>query len=433
MNFHTKQIIFILHKNKLNIKSYYKISLHIEKFIIKCVTNNPIVTAQDIKQLIKNEFNIDISKQSVYNVLKKFNFKQSKLKIINNQYSIDEQIEQVKNIINPSFVVDDELNNFEIAKLINDQYKNNLIFNNLILIKTIKQYIKYNPKNSIKNNSLKKLLKQYGFVNNKIHVELNLKNINDDIIIEENELFKNYNLLLNQIQTYDNELNENITNKFINILKNNIKSNNKKNKNLIDDSVFKDKYVNKPNFGFNMDTIENVISIDEISFLLNSKPIKGWFNTENHEYKIECSNIRSIRYSIVVATTNKKILSYYICEGGLKSEAYIDFIKNIYNDGKNKNKIFFMDNAKIHTSKIFKDFAINNKINVLYNAPYHSEFNPIEYVFSMLRNYLNRNLNKTYDNLIIALENFKEKNHEIEFTNIFKNCIKLMNKFVNKL
>ena len=479
MNFHTKQIIFILHKNKLNIKSYYKISLHIEKFIIKCVTNNPIVTAQDIKQLIKNEFNIDISKQSVYNVLKKFNFKQSKLKIINNQYSIDEQIEQVKNIINPSFVVDDELNfeksifkkllvnynnkyidnhirnikimninlnpninnfineielnNFEIAKLINDQYKNNLIFNNLILIKTIKQYIKYNPNNLIKNNSLKKLLKQYGFVNNKIHVELNLKNINDDIIIEENELFKNYNLLLNQIQTYDNELNENITNKFINILKNNIKSNNKKNKNLIDDSVFKDKYVNKPNFGFNMDTIENVISIDEISFLLNSKPIKGWFNTENHEYKIECSNIRSIRYSIVVATTNKKILSYYICEGGLKSEAYIDFIKNIYNDGKNKNKIFFMDNAKIHTSKIFKDFAINNKINVLYNAPYHSEFNPIEYVFSMLRNYLNRNLNKTYDNLIIALENFKEKNHEIEFTNIFKNCIKLMNKFVNKL
>ena len=358
MNFHTKQIIFILHKNKLNIKSYYKISLHIEKFIIKCVTNNPIVTAQDIKQLIKNEFNIDISKQSVYNVLKKFNFKQSKLKIINNQYSIDEQIEQVKNIINPSFVVDDELNfeksifkkllvnynnkyidnhirnikimninlnpninnfineielnNFEIAKLINDQYKNNLIFNNLILIKTIKQYIKYNPNNLIKNNSLKKLLKQYGFVNNKIHVELNLKNINDDIIIEENELFKNYNLLLNQIQTYDNELNENITNKFINILKNNIKSNNKKNKNLIDDSVFKDKYVNKPNFGFNMDTIENVISIDEISFLLNSKPIKGWFNTENHEYKIECSNIRSIRYSIVVATTNKKILSYYI-------------------------------------------------------------------------------------------------------------------------
>ena len=106
----------------------------------------------------------------------------------------------------------------------------------------------------------------------------------------------------------------------------------------------------------------------------------------------------------------------------------------MYNDLEDKeNKTIFIDNASIHTSKKAKELYKKNNMHIIFNTPYHSEFNPIEYVFSMLRNYLNRNLNKTYDNLIIALENFKEKNHEIEFTNIFKNCIKLMNKFVNKL
>lgn len=34
-------------------------------------------------------------------------------------------------------------------------------------------------------------------------------------------------------------------------------------------------------------------------------------------------------------------------------------------------------------------------MKLVYNTPYHSETNPIENVFSMLRNNLNRNANET--------------------------------------
>ena len=39
-----------------------------------------------------------------------------------------------------------------------------------------------------------------------------------------------------------------------------------------------------------------------------------------------------------------------------------------------------MDNAVTHHSKIFKKTIKKDKINVIYNIPYHSKYNPIEYV-----------------------------------------------------
>ena len=60
------------------------------------------------------------------------------------------------------------------------------------------------------------------------------------------------------------------------------------------------------------------------------------------------------------------------------------------NDIYNKNT-YFLDNASIHHTKKFKSFAKENKIHVLYNAPYNSDKNPIEYIFSPLRKFIQKN------------------------------------------
>ena len=44
-----------------------------------------------------------------------------------------------------------------------------------------------------------------------------------------------------------------------------------------------------------------------------------------------------------------------------------------------------MDNASIHRSIKFNKSIKENNIKVIYNIPYHSKFNPIEYFFSILR------------------------------------------------
>ena len=48
---------------------------------------------------------------------------------------------------------------------------------------------------------------------------------------------------------------------------------------------------------------------------------------------------------------------------------------------------------RIHTSKKAKKCYKKNQMHIIFNAPYHSEFNPIENVFSILRNKINRNQN----------------------------------------
>ena len=60
----------------------------------------------------------------------------------------------------------------------------------------------------------------------------------------------------------------------------------------------------------------------------------------------------------------------------------------------------------------------------------HSEFNPIEYVFSMLRNEINRNLNNSIENIKKTIDNFIKNIKKESLTNIFNNCVKKINDFI---
>ena len=67
-----------------------------------------------------------------------------------------------------------------------------------------------------------------------------------------------------------------------------------------------------------------------------------------------------------------------------------------------KNKVLFMDNAKIHHSIIFNEYvkSIDNK--VLYNVPYLSELNPIEMCFAKVKAIVQKRHNNENSNKLIA-------------------------------
>ena len=66
-------------------------------------------------------------------------------------------------------------------------------------------------------------------------------------------------------------------------------------------------------------------------------------------------------------------------------------------------------------------------LKVIFNVPYHSEFNPIEYVFSMLRKYLINNVNDCFNDLHNLLKFFKLNTKGNKLNNIFNNCFNLIN------
>jgi len=182
----------------------------------------------------------------------------------------------------------------------------------------------------------------------------------------------------------------------------------------------------------NSKTIDNCISLDEISVVHNSRPNYGWFKkNEEPTYKMSIPNIHSKRYSVIMASNNKKVIDYYICEKGVKTNDFIKFMNQLVSKNENKNSYYLLDNARVHKTKLFKKFIDDNKLNIVYNAPYHSETNPIENIFSIFRNKLNRSENKNYDDIIKIINDFMNEDNKIKFNNIFNHSINVINEFIN--
>ena len=97
-----------------------------------------------------------------------------------------------------------------------------------------------------------------------------------------------------------------------------------------------------------------------------------------------------------------------------------------------KKRYYLLDNARVHKSKKFNSYLEKNNMKLVYNAPYHSETNPIENIFSMLRNYLNRNINKTELELINSINEFIKIDNKEKFKNIFNHSCETILQFIKE-
>ena len=78
-------------------------------------------------------------------------------------------------------------------------------------------------------------------------------------------------------------------------------------------------------------------------------------------------------------------------------------------------------------------YVRENKLHILYNVSYHSETNPIERVFSVLKNAgvflkhpeINRNPNDSIEDIIKSILNVKNTITESTLTNIYNHSFKL--------
>jgi hypothetical protein len=117
-------------------------------------------------------------------------------------------------------------------------------------------------------------------------------------------------------------------------------------------------------------------------------------------------------------------------------------------DPDNK-KYYLLDNACVHKTKKFNKFSKENNLNMIYNALYtkkkyyffwvriifimcYSETNPIENIFSMFRNYLNKQPNKSESELKQSIKNFIQIDNKVKFKNIFNQSCNVIDIFIEK-
>lgn len=166
----------------------------------------------------------------------------------------------------------------------------------------------------------------------------------------------------------------------------------------------------------------NLNSYDEMAIYLNDTPSHGWSKKGNDCIIKTKKSLNKKRYTIGMNININSDIDFTLIEGSLKQDKLINFF-NKFNKNKIKNRSFLMDNASIHKSKKMIKYIKDTNLKVIYNIPYCSEYNPIEYIFSLLRKkLLNEEINNEKDIIKIVVK-FKKEINKNHVKNIFNKCI----------
>ena len=130
------------------------------------------------------------------------------------------------------------------------------------------------------------------------------------------------------------------------------------------------------------DTFLDSEFIDETSFCIDDIFNYGYSKKGKEILKITKYSRNKERFTLL-SSISKNTIRYRILEGSVNSEIYLKFISDNKEDFKNRNIV--QDNARIHHSKIVKNYCLENNIKMIYNPPYSPEFNPIELIFNKVK------------------------------------------------
>lgn len=189
-------------------------------------------------------------------------------------------------------------------------------------------------------------------------------------------------------------------------------------KNEIDHNKKKAKFIEKiKNIPKN-----KIISIDETSFDTHIDSLYGW--SLQGKRIIKTKKLCRLRYTIISAISNKKIIYNEIIRKSANSQHFLKFIKKVIELLGNEKYYFLLDNARIHHAVIVKNYIGETNCEFLFNVPYSPELNPIELVFSKVKNLVrkkNNNINK--NKLIFNLKNAFKKIRQKDLKNFYKHSL----------
>ena len=244
-----------------------------------------------------------------------------------------------------------------------------------ISIQTLRRWIKL-----YKNNIINKIpLKDEDLLKNRNIHKLNKKyKFRNDII---NYVNKNEGCLLDDIYK---SINKEISKSTIcRILKENNITRKKCNIRVVCRNIDK---INELRIKFSKTVDEDIFLdsefIDETSFCIDDIFNNGYSQKGKEILKITKHSRNKERFTLL-SSISKNTIRYQILEGSVNSEIYLKFISDNKEDFKNRNIV--QDNARIHHSKIVKNYCLENNIKMVYNPPYSPEFNPIELIFNKVK------------------------------------------------
>ena len=116
--------------------------------------------------------------------------------------------------------------------------------------------------------------------------------------------------------------------------------------------------------------------------------------------------VRGQRYNAIAAMSSSKILALEIKTGTIDGEVFFDFIRGtlipqmLPFNGQNPHSILVLDNCTIHHINEVREVLQKASILTLFLPPYSPDLNPLEELFSYVKQYLKR-----HDDLLYSIPN----------------------------
>lgn len=153
----------------------------------------------------------------------------------------------------------------------------------------------------------------------------------------------------------------------------------------------------------------NIIAIDEFS--ADTHIIKEYQWSKKGKKIIKEIKASKKRYTVTCAISNNKVIYYEFIEGSSNAINFRNFLTNLKNKLNDKyiKYYYLLDNASIHHAKIIQKYINDEQMKLIFNAPYCPQYNPIEKVFSIVKNLIsikdNLTLTKLKNNVTDAFNN----------------------------
>jgi len=164
-----------------------------------------------------------------------------------------------------------------------------------------------------------------------------------------------------------------------------------------------------------------LISIDETGFYLSMHKSFGRCSKGERCYKT-IHKYPFVKFNFICAIKYGKIIGYKLYQkntGGIDVNKFNEFYNKFIKD-KYKNNLIIMDNAKFHKALQVKYNIEKTKNRPIYILPYNAKLNPIENLFSQIKNYVKDISPSTYEELKITIDNIiKTKINKEHLKNYF--------------
>ena len=125
-----------------------------------------------------------------------------------------------------------------------------------------------------------------------------------------------------------------------------------------------------------------VLFIDEVTFSSKTRKEHTWFlaGAEAVVYK------RQLHFPVVACVgaidQHGSLVQLSTFEKSVNKDKFIQFLEELSQKVDLQEALMFLDNLSVHHSLVVKDWAAAHGLELLFNAPYSSEFNPIELLWA---------------------------------------------------